>query len=233
MEYYAPSFVRASSEREFHQKVAVFSAAAREKLLQLIPDDTARGKRLDVQGVKHGTSARYLVSALPGLPREFPSVLPSAFDVLPFIRARYGKSQEPGNGPVFLPSFRCEAIRPSGPGAVKDLAVTAADCAPDADELARMKELIAARATAAADKGGPGAAAPVPPGGKVVSFVVKPADPAEVEKNAEARRRADDLRRQSIDAGGVLGTVGAVLDSITASLTPSVPGRAAVKGGAR
>lgn len=104
-EYYAPAFVRRPREREFRQRVAVYPAVSAVMLQELFPLGSMRGKRVEV----HRKPSRMLeYKALGGIPRGLPAVLPAAFDVLPFIRARYGLPEEPGRPLVVLAPLRCE-----------------------------------------------------------------------------------------------------------------------------
>jgi hypothetical protein len=149
-EFYGPSFVRAWKEREFHQRVAVFSEAAAEELMNLIDRDhegVARGCRLDVSRHTRGTSSRFVIRIMDGLPRGFPSLLPAAFDLLPWIRARFGKRQTPDRPLVILPSFKCEVVNDARSGRPKPLDLSAEDYKPGPEELEKVRaKLAAARA---------------------------------------------------------------------------------------
>lgn len=146
-EFYAPSFVRPWKEREFHQRVAVFSQAAAEQLMDLIDRDhegVARGCRVDVSRHTRGTSSRFVFRLMDGLPRGFPSLLPVAFDLVPWIRARFGKRQTPDRPLVILPSFKCEVVNDARSGRPKPLELSASDMVAGPDELERMRAKLAA-----------------------------------------------------------------------------------------
>lgn len=104
-EYYAPAYVRRPKEAEFHQKVAVFPAVSAVILQELFPLGQMRGKRVEV--TRKGDRKLYY-KALPGMPKGIPDLLPAAFDLHPFIRARYGQAEEPGCPLVVLPPLRAE-----------------------------------------------------------------------------------------------------------------------------
>jgi hypothetical protein len=192
-EYYAPSFVRNWKDREWKQRVAVFTDAAGEQVLRMFPEGGFRGGRLDVTRFKQGTSTRTGVKLLEGLPRGFPAHLPPAFSVVPFVRARYAKRQDPTNPIVILPPFKCETSSGSA-GRPRPLELTAADTQHDPDELAKMKAALAAVREKFSGAGEGGDLTQTPP----------PA-PAPVAKPAPARRQsmtptpedaADALRRR-------------------------------------
>ncbi|OWY60420.1 hypothetical protein B7486_69275, partial [cyanobacterium TDX16] len=127
VEYYVPSFVRGWREKEFTQKVSVFSEAAGRDIGKLIPEGSARGQRLDVTRYAHGKSHRFKIKAMPGLPSGFPAVLPAAFDVVPFIRARNHRPADPSRPMVCLQAFRCEPVVSGPAGRAKSLSLTADD----------------------------------------------------------------------------------------------------------
>lgn len=131
LEYNAPAFVRQWNERDYLQQVAVFSNASYGKLCELFPADSVRGQRAEVLTKAHGNSVRYAVKALDGLPRGFPSTLPASFDVVPFIRARFGLPPDPARPMVLLPSFRCDGPGGGAAGTLhrpKPMPLTPADC---------------------------------------------------------------------------------------------------------
>jgi hypothetical protein len=146
VEYYAPAFVRGWRERTFEQKVAVFSAGACEAVLKLLDGQPARGRRLDVERFKSGTTARFKVKPLDGLPSGFPSVLPPAFDLVPFVLARYGHPPDPRRPMVLLPEFKCEAVSAGPAGRPKPLALSPGDCKPPMTPQAAADLLPKARA---------------------------------------------------------------------------------------
>lgn len=211
VEYYAPTYVRSWKEREFHQRVCVFSAAAESTIRRVVPE--SRGQRISVLARKQGTSVRYDIEPMAGLPRGFPLVLPAAFDVLPFIRARFGKRQDPARPLVLLPSFKCEptAVRPAG-GRPKPLDLSADDCRVDADELAKMKALLAgAMARNATDDGDPKPQPPSPPAAPRPATT--PRQPAQPENGLA-------------DAGQLLGSLmGRLIPGVNAEYGPKVPVR--------
>jgi hypothetical protein len=167
----------------------------------------------------------FKIKALPGLPAGFPAVLPAAFDVVPFIQARYGK---PLTRPiVFLPSFKCEPASTLPAGRPRPLDLSAEDCAPSPEELAKIKALLAegkARFTSAAPTTPPSSPAPVaPPSPPTVSAPHIPSPPppppqnpvdAEVE---QLRRLQSTYRKPSNDRTTTLGDV---LKPALAPLTP-------------
>ena len=171
-EYYAAGFVRVWREKMFEQKVVVFSTAAAEQILRLIPEGSARGSRLEVVRYSHGSSSRFKISLLQGLPAGFPAVLPAAYDVIPFIRARYGKPAHPTQTMVFLAPFRCERSNMALVGRPKPLGLSVEDCAPDLAELDKVREKLAQWKEQIA------ATTPTPPAAPAATPVVTPpADP--------------------------------------------------------
>ncbi len=142
VEYYAPSFVRPWRDREFIQRVSVFSAAAVESILRLIPEGSQRGHRLDVERYSQGSSSRFRIKQLAGLPSGFPSMLPAAFDVVPFVLARYGKPAKAHLPMVFLPPFKCEAVMSGPAGRPRPLDLSADDCRVAPEDLAKMKSAL-------------------------------------------------------------------------------------------
>jgi hypothetical protein len=160
VEYYAAAYVRPWREREFHQRVAVFSSAAGDEVLKLIPDGTQRGHRLDVERYSHGNSGRFRIKLLAGLPGGFPAVLPPAFDLVPWVRARFGKRQDPARPLVFLPSFKVEAVSSGPAGRPRGLGLSAEDCSPTEDVMKKLREF---KQTLGAQPTGQGAAAAAVP----------------------------------------------------------------------
>jgi hypothetical protein len=139
VEYYAASFVRRWTERTFEQRVAVFSAAAGEDILRHVPLGSQRGVRVEVRRYAHGSSSRMSVKPLDGLPKDFPSILPAAFDLVPFIRARYGKRQDPRQPLVFLPPFKCE--RPTAAfGRPRHVELSVGDFKPTEEAIDTMRK---------------------------------------------------------------------------------------------
>ena len=128
LEYYAPSYIRTWREREFHQRIAVFSEAAGRQLLAVLAGGPHRGRRVEVKRTSQGTSPRFKIEAKDGMPGGFPASLPQSFDMVPFIRARYGRVQTPDRPLVFLPTFKCEPSGTTGPSRPRSLALTPDDC---------------------------------------------------------------------------------------------------------
>lgn len=124
-EFYAASFVRSWRERTFFQKVAVFSAAACETILKLADGQPLRGRRLEVTRSKQGNSARFKIGDLAGLPAGFPVAIPPAFDLVPFVVARYGGIPDPRRPMTLLESFQCERVQVGPSGRPKPLDISA------------------------------------------------------------------------------------------------------------
>ncbi|HYH68163.1 MAG TPA: hypothetical protein VD866_25950 [Urbifossiella sp.] len=110
-EYTAPAYVRPKRQKQFDQRVVVFSAATGERVLALLGEAglQCRGQILNVKANKHGPrSCRYEVTHLASLPRETLAGLPAEFDVLPFVQARFGRPLPAGSPLVFLQPFKIE-----------------------------------------------------------------------------------------------------------------------------
>lgn len=215
VEYYAATFVRSWKEREFHQRVCVFSAAAESTIRRVVPD--CRGQRVSVLARKQGTSVRYDIEQMPGLPRGFPLVLPAAFDVLPFIRARFGKRQDPARPLVLLSPFKCEptAVRPGG-SRPKPLDLSADDCRVDAGDLAKMKAALAERLRGWGDDAG-GTPEPVTP---------TPTPPAPAAAAPRPQPQPKPTEPGLAEAGQALGAVlGRLIPGVNAEYGPKVPVR--------
>ncbi|HEX4614240.1 MAG TPA: hypothetical protein VH092_39095 [Urbifossiella sp.] len=196
-EYYAASYVRGWRDRQYDQRVSVFSDAAGEELLKLAAGAAHRGLRLDVERKAHGNTSRFKLSLLTAIPRGFPIVLPQAFDLVPFIRARFGRAQDPRQPLVFLPAFKCEPVIASG-GRPKPLNLSADDCAP-ADEI-RAKLKAYRERPEVEDKPAAPASVPVPaaesPPAAPPKAVIEPAIdvvPEVLRDKARPRPAADEL----------------------------------------
>jgi hypothetical protein len=214
VEYYAATFVRSWKEREFHQRVCVFSAAAESMVRRLVPE--CRGQRISVLARKQGTSVRYDIEPMAGLPRGFPLVLPAAFDVLPFIRARFGKRQDPARPLLCLPSFKCEPTNARPAGRPKPLDLSAEDSRTDPDELAKMKATLAQK-LASWQGAEPDPATPTPTAAAVQT--PRPAAPS-------PRPQPTPTEPGLAEAGQALGAVmGRLIPGFNAEYGPKVPVR--------
>lgn len=129
-EYLAAALVRPWRDRLFEQRVAVFTAAAGEQVLTLTAGGQQRGQRLDVARAQ-GSRSRIKVELINGLPAGFPDTLPPEFDLVPWVRARFGKPQDPARPLAFLPPIKCggPTTRAVAVGRPMPLDLTADDCA--------------------------------------------------------------------------------------------------------
>lgn len=136
-EYLAPAYVRLRKGREYAQRVAVFTAVAGE-LVRDVAKGPARSLRFEV----YRASKQKIEIKPRGQCRCY---LPPAFDLLPFVRARFGLPQEPSRPLVMLPPFNMSEADASPTNRPAALDLTAADCVPNPDEMARIKAIMAAR----------------------------------------------------------------------------------------
>lgn len=111
-EYAAPAMARKPREKEFRQRVIVLPRASATKLTELFPLGQMRGKYVVVTRLRN-RQLGYVEK--PGLPAGLPRLLPAAFDVLPFVRARHGLPQEPGRPMVFLDPLAADDGPAGGP----------------------------------------------------------------------------------------------------------------------
>lgn len=134
VEYYGAAFVRLWLERERHfcQRVAVFTAVAGENVLRLVTEGSLRGHRFEIT---RPTSQQFKVKHLAGPPRGLSSIVPPEFDLLPFIRARFGKAQDPARPLQFLAAIHSRDLVSGPVGKPRPLDVTAADCVESPEEL--------------------------------------------------------------------------------------------------
>lgn len=135
VEFGCPSYVRAARSNEFLQRVAILPRGACEQILDAAADG-CRGRLFEIV---RGASNRLQVRGSDKLPREFPSILPPAFDVLPWVRARFGMRQNPKQPLVILPPIKCEGGTGPRPGRPVLLPLTREDVGLDADMLAKFK----------------------------------------------------------------------------------------------
>ena len=139
VEYYAASFVQAPKDREMHQRVAVFTAVSGEELLRLVPEGSLRGHRFSV---RRESTQKFKLRLLAGPPRGLSNVIPVAFDLLPFVRARFGRPQSADRPFVCLPPLRSKDLV-SGPAhRPRPLDVSAEDCTPSPEVLAKLHEYV-------------------------------------------------------------------------------------------
>ena len=159
LEYYVPAYIRTWREREFHQRVAVFSEAAGRQLIAVLDGGPHRGRRVEGKRTSQGTSARFKIEAKDGMPGGFPASLPPAFDLVPFVRARYGLRQSADRPLVFLPTFKCEPSGTTGPSRPRSLALSAEDCKLSDEDLNKFRNYVRGQ-QAAAEQPDPLAAIP-------------------------------------------------------------------------
>jgi len=134
-EYLAPTMIRPWRDREFQQRVAVFTAVAGDIVRGLLPEGQQRGRRVEVSR-EQSKNSTFKIVVLDGLPAGFPDTLPAAFDLVPFIRARFGKPQDLARPLIFLPPIKCggPSTRSRPAGRPRSLDLSPDDCAP-VDEM--------------------------------------------------------------------------------------------------
>lgn len=122
-EFLAPAVIRTGERGDFKQQVAVFTLAMEEQLRELLTDGPGRGYRFELRRESHH---KFKIILDRRAPHTLAHALPMSFDVLPWIRARFGLPQDPVNPPVRIPNFSCREV--PGPAArPKPLALTASD----------------------------------------------------------------------------------------------------------
>jgi hypothetical protein len=178
----------------FVQRVLVFTAAMEEKARELIEDAIRRGHRLNVN---RESAQKFALKVASRVPAAMSHEVPPGFDVLPFLRARYGLAQDPANPPVFFRPFPVSLLKATAPGTrPKPVALGASD-RHTADEhqklLAKIEESREQRKKWDEDGrdgsgGAPVPAAPKPPADPTTSA----AEPEDVPE-AEPIDDADDI----------------------------------------